>query len=89
MNRIKFFGFLFALSTSASLSLAQTDGPSAATVVANSNVVGDKADIKADMADIKTEIAKVRAQQKAAAATRQQMLAIRVALRAKLAVLHH
>ena len=89
VNAAKFFGVLFVLCLSAGVALAQTGSSSAPTPDANNAIAADKADIKADMADIKADLAKARAQEKAAAVTRQQIQAIRAALRAKLAALHH
>jgi hypothetical protein len=40
-------------------------------------------------AEIKADVAEARAQEKSVAVTRQQIQAIRAALRAKLAALHH
>jgi hypothetical protein len=42
-----------------------------------------------ERADVKAEVSAARAQEKTTAATRQQIQAIRAALRAKLAALHH
>jgi len=73
------FGALVALALSAGAALAQSSAPAI-------DPSSDTATIRAEMRD---SIATTRAQEKSAAATRQQIQAIRSALRARFAALHH
>jgi hypothetical protein len=78
----KFFVALIVLCVSASGALAQTPPPVPPHP-------GPPAEIATLRAEIKADVATARAQEKSVAATRQQIQAIRAALKAKLAALHH
>jgi hypothetical protein len=71
--------FLMLFATAAG---AQPIGPPPAVAAAAAVAAEERADVKA-------EVSAARAQEKTTAATRQQIQAIRAALRAKLAALHH
>jgi hypothetical protein len=80
VNRFGFIGALVALVLSAGAAAAQSDAP---PVI---NPAGDNAIIRSE---VHADIVAARGQEKSAAATRQQIQAIRAALRAKLTALHH
>jgi hypothetical protein len=73
------FGIVVVLAATISGAAAQSVSPPRSSAE-------DTAALKAD---IKADVATARAQEKSVAATRQQIQAIRAALRAKLAALHH
>jgi hypothetical protein len=75
----RLFGALFALVVSAGAAAAQS-------TVAPIDPAVETATIRSEMRD---SIATARTQEKSAAATRQQIQAIRSALRARFAALHH
>ena len=76
----KIFGVFVALSVSAGAAAAQSAAP---PII---NPAGESATIRTEMRE---GIATARSQEKSAAATRQQIQAIRSALRARFAALHH
>jgi hypothetical protein len=76
----RLFGVLVALALSAGAAAAQSVAP---PII---DPAGENATIRSEMHE---GIATARAQEKSAAATRQQIQAIRAALRARFAALHH
>jgi hypothetical protein len=79
----KFFGILFALSVTVNGAVAQVGSP---PTPPQQNMASETAALRAE---IKADVATARAQEKSVAATRQQIQAIKAALRAKLAAMHH
>lgn len=80
MTKSGLFGAFVVVTLSAGAAVAQSDAPPV------TNPAGENAIIRSEM---RADIAAARGQEKSAAATRQQIQAIRSALRAKFAALHH
>jgi len=80
VNTAKWFGVVVALSLSAGAAAAQSAAP---PII---NPAGETTELRSEM---RAEISAARGQEKSAAATRQQIQAIRSALRARFAALHH
>jgi hypothetical protein len=79
----RLLGILFALCVTVSGAVAQVDS---SPTPPQQNMAGETAALRAE---IKADVATARAQERSVAATRQQIQAIKAALRAKLAALHH
>ena len=80
VNTAKWFGVVVALSLSAGAAAAQSVAPPVINPVAENAIIHS---------EIRADIAAARGQEKSVAATRQQIQAIRAALRARFAALHH
>jgi len=80
VNRFNLFATLIALSLSAGAAAAQSVAPPVINPVAENAIIHS---------EIRADIAAARGQEKSVAATRQQIQAIRAALRARFAALHH